>query len=115
MTESDIILVLESGWVTRQELSEMLGMGDSAVRQYIADLNVRLKSYGKCVLSSASRVGYHIPNPLDDEDVALANFVLDELKKKALSIFERRQSIENFVRYAETSKSAGKTERITLF
>lgn len=115
MNDIDIILALESRWVTRQELSEMLGMGDRAARAYIEDLNIRLKAYGKCVLSSATRKGYHIPNPLDEEDVALANAVLNELKNKAISIFERRQSVENFIKFAESAKVVGKEEQITLF
>lgn len=115
MNDADIILNLESRWVTREELCDMLGSNDRAVRSYIEDLNIRLKGHGKCVLSSSSRKGYHIPNPLSEEDVAIANMVLNELKSKAISIFERRQSVENFIKFAESAKVVGKEEQITLF
>lgn len=115
MNDTDIILALESRWVTREELCDMLGANDRAVRAYIEDLNIRLKSHGRCVLSSSSRRGYHIPNPLSEEDVAIANMVLNELKSKAISIFERRQSVENFIRYSESTKASEKEVQMTLF
>lgn len=115
MSNADIILALESRWVTREELSIMLGLTDRAVRSYIEELNENLKSYGKCVLSSSGRKGYHIPNPFSDDDVALANAVVNELKAKAISIFERRQAVEGFLKYAESAKAAENDEQLFLF
>lgn len=115
MNDSDIILALESRWVSREELCSMLGTNDRAVRAYIEELNIRLKSHGKCVLSTSSKKGYHIGNPCSDEDVALANAILVELKNKAISIFERRQSVENFIKFAESAKDASKETQLTLF
>lgn len=115
MSESEIILALENRWISREELAEMLGTNDRAARAFIEDLNVTLRSFGKCILSSASRRGYHIPNPLDPEDVALANAVLNELKNKAISLFVRRQSIEDFLKYAESAKDSQYETQLTLF
>ena len=115
MSESEIILALENRWVSREELAEMLGTNDRAARAFIEDLNVTLRSFGKCILSSASRKGYHIPNPLDPEDVALANAVLNELKNKAISLFVRRQSIEDFLKYAESAKASDTEVQLSLF
>ena len=115
MTDSEIILALESRWVSREELSEMLGASDRVARGYIEELNLRLKSHDKCVLSSSTRKGYHIGNPCSDEDIALANAVLVELKNKAISLFERRQSIENFIKMAESAKAAKNEVQLTLF
>jgi biotin operon repressor len=115
MSDSDIILALESGWLSREELSQMLGVPDRAVRNYIEDLNIRLRSHGRCVLSSSSRKGYHIPNPLSDEDVAFANHVLDELKSKAISIFARRQAVEDFIKFSQSAKDAQRETQLTLF
>lgn len=115
MSDSDIILTLESRWVSREELCSMLGTNDRAVRAYIEELNIRLKSHGKCILSSSSRKGYHIGNPCSDEDVALANAILVELKNKAISIFERRQSVENFIKFSESAKDASRETQLTLF
>lgn len=115
MNDSDIILALESRWVSREEIAAMLGTNDRAARGYIEDLNIRLKSHGKCVLSTSSKKGYHIGNPCSEEDVALANAVLVELKNKAISLFERRQSVENFIKYAESAKATEHEVQLTLF
>ena len=115
MNETDIILALESRWVSREELCTMLGTNDRAVRAFIEDLNIRLKSHGKCVLSTSSKKGYHVGNPCSDEDVALANAILEELKSKAISIFERRQSIENFIKFSESAKASESETQLSLF
>jgi len=115
MNDTDIILALESRWISREELCAMLGTNDRAVRSYIEDLNVRLRSHGRCILSSSSRRGYHIPNPLSEEDVAFANHVLDELKSKAISIFARRQAVEDFIKFSQSAKDATKETQLTLF
>jgi len=115
MNDTDIILALESRWISREELCAMLGTNDRAVRSYIEDLNIRLKSYGKCVLSSSSRRGYHIGSPYSEEDVALANAILNELKNKAISIFERRQSVENFIKFSESAKASESETQLSLF
>lgn len=115
MTETDIILALESRWVSRDEIAAMLGTSDRAARSYIEDLNIRLKSHGKCVLSSSTRRGYHIPNPLSEEDVAIANSAVNELKNKAVSLFTRRQAIEDFLKFAETARDTDGETQLSLF
>ena len=115
MNDAEVILALEGGWLSREELSQMLGLPDRAVRSYIEDLNTRLRSHGRCILSSSSRKGYHIPNPLSDEDVAIANHVLDELKSKAISIFTRRQAVEDFIKFSQSAKDASRETQLTLF
>ena len=115
MTDGDIILALEERWVSRDELQRMLGSGDRGVRAYIADLNTRLKDYGKCILSTSSRKGYHIPNPMDEDDLELVRGAVEELKSKAISIFEHRQSLENFLRTAQEKAEQPRITQLTLF
>lgn len=115
MTDSDIILALEERWLTRQELGRMLGLSDRAVRSYMEELNNRLASHGKCVLSSASRTGYHIGNPHNPEDIAIANLVVKELESKAISIFQRRKAVTDFLKYAESAEETERTIQLTLF
>lgn len=115
MSDSEIILELESRWVTREELREMLGIPDRAVRSYIEDLNIRLQSYGKCVLSTSSRAGYHIPSEYNEADIALANQVIAELESKAISIFQRRKSVTEFLKLAASAKEASHEQQLTLF
>lgn len=115
MTESEIILALEQRWITREELASMLGVEDRKVRSFIEQLNAKLISYNKCILSTSRRPGYHIPNPLSEEDIALVNGVMKELKAKAVSIFERRQALDNFIKYAASAKEANRFEQPTLF
>ena len=93
----------------------MLGMADRATRAYVEDLNTKLRSYGKCILSSSSRKGYHIPSPYNEEDVSLANAVLVELKNKAISLFTRRQAVEDFIKSAESARAAQCETQLTLF
>lgn len=115
MDDSDLILLLESRWVTREELCVILGMADRAVRSYIEDLNVRLAKYGKCILSTSGRTGYKIGNWSSEEDIALAMRIDKELESKAISIFERRKSIRQFISYAASAKEAKKEEQLSLF
>jgi len=115
MSDAEIILALESRWVTRDELREMLGVPDRAVRSYIEDLNIKLQSYGRCVLSTSSRPGYHIPSAYNEDDIAMANAVVAELESKAISIFQRRKSVTEFLKSAESAKSAQHEEQLTLF
>lgn len=101
MTDEEIIHELSIRWVTREEICVMLGLPDRAARAYIEDLSKKLEVLNLCILSTSGRAGYHIPNREDKDDVALAEGVLQELKSKAISIFERRKPIENFLRNAE--------------
>jgi len=93
----------------------MLGITDGSARAYIADLNLRLRPYGKCVLSSATRKGYHIPSPFNEEDIAIANIAINELKSKAISIFERRQAIEDFLKYSQSARDTENETQLSLF
>lgn len=112
MTEQELILRLEHGWVSRQEVATMLGCSDRKARSYIEELNQQLKQYGKCILSTSSRNGYHIPDHNSEEDRMLVERAIAELKSKAVSIFEHRQALEEFLRY-EKSKST--QQQISLF
>lgn len=97
MTEEEIITELRARWVDRLELAEMLGCSERAARAYTEELTQKLSAFGTCVLSTAARKGYHIPDPNNPEDVELARTAIDELKSKAISIFERRKAIDNFL------------------
>jgi transcriptional antiterminator len=115
MSEMDVVLLLESKWVTREELHDLLGIPDRAVRSYIEDLNIKLQSYGKCILSTSSRAGYHIPSPHNEDDIAVANAVIAELESKAISIFQRRKAVTEFLKYAESAKASQRETQLTLF
>jgi len=93
----------------------MLGMSERACRDYMADLNERLSVYGKCILSTAARKGYHIPNPFDETDMLLAMQADKELESKAISIFQRRKAIKNFIQFANSAKEARKEVQLSLF
>lgn len=110
MTEQEIIKELQSRWVPREELSNMLGLPDRAARGYLEELSRKLEAFGMCILSTAAKKGYHIPDPTSEEDVRIAGTAVNELKSKAISIFERRKSIENFL-----SKASRGAEQLTLF
>lgn len=115
MNDSNILLALESGWLTREELRKMLGgASDRKARAYIEELNQQLQAYGKCIVSTSSRAGYHIPNPLLEEDMELVRDAIAELKSKAVSIFERRKVLEDFIIKANEAPKP-KIEQLTLF
>jgi hypothetical protein len=109
MTESEIIRELQSRWVSRDELCTMVGLKDAQMRVWMAGLNIKLQNLGMCVLSTASRKGYHIPSADNSDDVALCEVALAELKSKAIAIFERRKSIEGFL------SSIQKDKQLSLF
>lgn len=115
MSETEIIRELTSRWVTREELCAMLGVPDGVARAYIRDLNERLAECHSCILSTAARKGYHIPNPRCEEDVRLVIHADTELKNKAISIFERRRVLADFVKYAETLETQPELIQGTLF
>lgn len=99
MNDSSILLALEHGWLTRPELCKMLGgVSDRKARAYIEDLNTQLMEYGKCIVSTLGKAGYHIPDKRNPEDMELVRCAIAELKSKAVSIFERRQVLEAFLR-----------------
>lgn len=98
MNDSEIILALEDGWVTRPQLCKMLGgASDRKARAYIEELNANLQKYGKCIVSTSGKAGYHIPDPNSEADMDIVRQAIAELKSKAVSIFERRQVLESFV------------------
>lgn len=112
MTEAELILKLESAWVSRQEIADMLGCSDRKARSYIEELNKKLKEYGKCILSTSSRTGYHIPDHNSEEDRVLVERAIAELKSKAVSIFEHRQALEEFLRWEKPKETP---KQISLF
>lgn len=113
--DATIILLLEQRWVSKEELRATLGMSERAVRDYLAGLNERLAPYGKCVLSTAARKGYKIPNAHNDEDLRLAAAAVEELKSKAISIFSRRKVLEDFLKNAQTAKEEQGHKQLVLF
>ena len=110
MTEEEIIHELRSRWVDKSELSEMLGCSERGARAYTEELTQKLIPFGTCVLSTAARKGYHIPDLNNPEDVELARVAVGELKSKAISIFERRKAIDNFL-----DRVPKQTTQLTLF
>lgn len=116
MTKAEIVAELKLRYVTKEELAQMLGAtSERTVRMWIEQLNAELKTEYSCVLSTGRKAGYHIPNPYDATDVEEANAILAELKKKAISIFDRRQAIENFVKYSQSADAARGVIQPTLF
>lgn len=115
MNEFDLILWLEREWVSKESLMKSLNMSERAVRDYMAELNIRLSEHGKCILSTASRKGFHIPSFYREEDLALAHQIDKELESKAISIFERRKAIRNYIQFSATAKDAEHQEQLTLF
>lgn len=113
--DATIILLLEKGWVSKEELRAQLGLSERAVRDYLAGLNERLAPYGKCILSTASRKGYKIPNAHNDDDLRIVAAAVAELKSKAISIFERRKVLEDFLKNAQTAKDEDRQVQLTLF
>lgn len=115
MNKESIIHQLKLRWVPKEELQEMLGTSERGARAWIETLNAELKTQFSCVLSTGRHKGYHIPNPLDENDVAEANAILAELKSKAISIFDRRTAVENFTKYAQSADAAKGIVEPTLF
>ena len=113
--DATIILMLEKGFVSKEELRATLGMSERAVRDYLAGLNERLAPYGKCILSTAARRGYKIPNAHNEEDLTLVAAAVAELKSKAISIFERRKVLEDFLKNAETLRETKDETQLSLF
>ena len=115
MSEFDLIQWLEREWVSRSELAKALKTSPREARMYIAQLNIRLASHGKCILSSSRRSGYHIPSFYNKEDIALAKHAEKELLRKSMSILERRKVILNFINSSEDVKDSPTREQLTLF
>lgn len=109
--EDNIIAALKERWVSREELSQMLGLSERKAREWAEDLTQRLLPINLCVLSTSAKKGYHIPNPNNEEDIKLAEGALEELKSKAISIFERRKPIENFIKNVDPQRDV----QLTLF
>lgn len=97
---------MEQRFVTRQEICTMLGgASDRKARAYIEDLNTKLIQYGKCIVSTSLKAGYHIPDPDKPEDMTVVDAAIAELKAKAVSLFERRQVLEEFKKKALEPKT----------
>ena len=80
MSELEIIATLRKRWIPKEELAAMVGTTERGVRAYTEKLTQKLIPLGTCVLSTASRKGYHIPDPENDIDVAIAELADKELK-----------------------------------
>lgn len=98
----------------------MLGLArtknnERRARAYTESLTKQLIGKNSCVLSTASKEGYHISNPRSEEDMMLARKAVNELKSKAISIFERRKPIENFISYAVSLEDAQDNVQLSLF
>ena len=115
MDRKELIQLLESGWITKEELQAELGLPERAVRSVLQDLNAELEAEGRCVLSSASRRGYHIPSVNDEDDLETAKIAERELESKAISIFERRRAIRKYIGIAEAMTMKGAPVQGVLF
>lgn len=82
-------------------MSFLGGVSDNMARKWVAELNVKLNEMGMCILSTANRIGYHIPDPNNAEDVELVRVAEHELKSKAESIFIRRKSLTDFLKQVD--------------
>lgn len=119
MSEDEIIKELKARWVSKEEVADMLGLAptkdrERKARAYTEELTQKLLPFNLCVLSTAAKKGYHIPDMDNPEDVALANGAVEELKSKAIAVFERRKPIENFVKCA-TARADAKAVQLELF
>lgn len=105
MADEEIIRELRTRWVSREEIGQMLGVPDRAARSYIEELNKKLEVFDLCIISTSSKKGYFIPDPAKPEDIELAERVLDELQSKAISIFDRRKAINNFLNHCQRTET----------
>lgn len=102
MEKENIIQLMKSRLVTRDELTDMLGLNsDPATREWVRQLNDELRKQGLCILSSAHQRGYRIPDPNDPDDVTKVKNAIRELENKALSILHRRRVLKDFVKHSE--------------
>lgn len=115
MKDQEILKELEQRWVTREELAVMLGTNDRNVRLWIEAMNTKLGEGHRCILSTAARKGYHIPSFYSDEDKRLVRMAINELKSKAISIFERRKPLEDFDKFVCSLETAQDNIQLTLF
>ena len=115
MERAELIQLLESGWITKEELQAELGTNERNARLILQELNSELEAEGRCVLSSASRRGYHIPSVNDADDLETARIAEKELESKAISIFERRRAIRKYIGIAEATTRKGVPVQGTLF
>lgn len=120
MTEEEIIKELQTRWVSKEELADMLELPrtkdrERKARAYTEELTQRLLPFNLCILSTAAKKGYHIPDPFNKEDVELAENAVAELKSKAIAVFERRKTIENFVKHARPKPVPQEAVQLSLF
>jgi len=115
MDNGELILKLQNGWITKGELCQMLCANERAVRDRLAELDTTLREHGLCILATSSRAGYHIPSHFNEEDLAMAHHIHNELHAKANSIHDRVKSINLYLQYAESAKEAKNYEQLTLF
>lgn len=115
MTDKEILRELEQRWVTREELAMMLGTNDRNVRLWIESMNTKLGEGHRCILSTSARKGYHIPDFNSEEDIKLVRIAINELKSKAISIFERRKPLEDFDKFVCSLDAAKDNVQLTLF
>lgn len=115
-SETEILLALESSWVSKEELMLLLGgVSERVARSYIEALNDKLSKYGKCIVSTAARKGYHIPDRNNLEDLKIVANAIEELKSKAVSIFTRRKTLEDFLNNAKSSADGELLKQLSLF
>ena len=115
MDKKELIQLLEQGWITKEALMVALGTIERNTRLILQELNAELEAEGRCVLSSASRRGYHIPSVNDRDDLETAKIAERELESKAISIFERRRAIRKYIGIAEAMTMKGAPVQGVLF
>ena len=112
MDRKELIQLLEQGWITKEALMVALGTNERNTRLILQELNAELEAEGRCVLSSASRRGYHVN---DRDDLETAKIAERELESKAISIFERRRAIRKYIGIAEAMTMKGVPVQGVLF
>lgn len=97
-TTEQLISDLRAGWLTRQDVAQVINAkSDREARNFMHDFNSILEAQGDCILSTSAKAGYHIPDPENEQDVLMVLRAEKELRKKAISLFQRRKALDRWL------------------
>ncbi len=97
------VAMLKERFVTKQELREMFGLSDRAVRLEMQRLKLLYP-----VISTCNRRGWKIA--VTEEEIPLVEMSLAENRKKAIAIFEGQKRLREFL----SSCNKDYAEQLTL-
>lgn len=90
--KAQIIDAMRDGYVTREQLRELLDCNDEQARSFVRDLRLQ----GLPIVSTCRRQGYHIVET--DEEVTIAKEAYAELVAKAIGIMEAAKPLRLFIK-----------------